>query len=307
MGKSIELSVEIHPIWSEFVSEILMEKIGCKGVVTEEEEIRDDEVIKTSKGLIKGYIPYYEGFELEKVRKILQEEKENLILLGISSDTGSWNLTIKEILDEEWSENWKKYWLPNKIGQKIIVCPSWENYEIQNDEILINLDPGSAFGTGAHPTTKLCIEALEKIILNLNNKTDVCIADIGTGSGILALAGIKLGASSAIGVDNDPSVITTCFENAEKNEISDKCRFFAGTASNIQGKFNIVVSNIIAQVLIEIMKDLSELLKPEGKMILSGIINKKLPDIKESLKENKLKIEDIFESTPWIAVVVSKN
>ncbi len=138
-----------------------------------------------------------------------------------------------------------------KFLKILFICPSWEEYQVENNEIVINLDPGSAFGTGAHPTTRLCVQALDKILYG-KSPSSVKIADIGTGSGILAIVGIKLGAESAVGVDNDASVISVAKENAEKNAVLDKCNFYTGVAADVEGQYEIVTANILAHIIIEL-------------------------------------------------------
>ena len=370
MSKSIELSVKINPVWVEYVSDVLIEKIGCSGVVTDEKIYKDEVVIKESDGLVKGYLPFidysvtlnliqglfnnglslesqagqmlnqvqhdnsrnnkdYKLLFIEKVQDILLQERQKLISSGIEEENlGEWTLSSKEISDEEWAHSWKKYWHPQKISEKIVICPSWEDYNTVDDEIIINLDPGSAFGTGTHPTTRLCVQALERILshskLNRHaelvsasnsNKTlkqvqgddfKIKIADIGTGSGILAVAGIKLGADFAVGVDNDASVISVAKENAEKNNVADKCKFYTGVATDVKGEYEIVVANILAHVLIEAMHELTPLIKKDGKLILSGIILEKSQDVQNSCIQNGLKIVEVLQEDSWVAIIAEK-
>ncbi|HSA07614.1 MAG TPA: 50S ribosomal protein L11 methyltransferase [Candidatus Gastranaerophilales bacterium] len=305
MNKHIEILVNINPVWAEYVSELLINKIGCLGIVTEEKEFKDEKIIKADLETVKGYLPFTEDFDLEKIRIILQKDRQDLIFSGIKEETlGNWSVISREIKEEEWADNWKKFWHPQKIGSKIVICPTWEDYKQKDDEIIIKLDPGSAFGTGTHPTTRLCLTALEKISDELNGEFSV--ADVGMGSGILAITGIKLGAYNATGVDNDASVISVAIDNAKKNNVEDKCRFFTGSAKDIQGEYDIVVANILTEVLVTIMSDLEKLLKPEGILILSGIIKRKLPEIETALEKNLLKIKEVPEEENWVAPIVTR-
>lgn len=301
MTKHIELNVEVNPEWSEYAADVLIEQINCSGVVTEELEYKDEKVIKANNGIVKGYLWFNPDNppKIEEIQNILLENKNNLIKTGVKSEnTGSWNLFIKEIEDEEWAHNWKKFWHPQKIGSKIVICPSWENYEIKDNEIKIELDPGTAFGTGTHPTTRLCIKALEQYI----NKDDD-IADIGTGSGILSIVGIKFGAKNAVGVDNDLSVIEVANENAEKNNIAEKCCFYEGTAKDVKGRFSVVTANILAEVIISIMDDLLMLLNENGKLILSGIIMEKVDLVKQSIVNSGGKVIEVIYEDSWAAII----
>ena len=292
----------------EYVSDVLIEKIGCSGVVTDEKYYEDEVLTKESNGIVKGYLPFVEKMpaNFEQIQNILFQEKEKLISSGIKEeDLGKWTLSSIEIPDEEWAHSWKKYWHPQKISEKIVICPSWEEYKVNDDEIIINLDPGSAFGTGTHPTTRLCVLAIEKVIPEYK-ESPIKLADIGTGSGILSVAGIKLGADSAVGVDNDASVISVAIENAEKNQVADKCNFYTGIASDVEGEYEIVVANILAHVLIEAMADLVPLIKQSGKLILSGIISAKSQDVQDSCIQNGLKIIEILQEENWVAIIAEK-
>jgi len=306
LSKSIELSVKADPVWAEFISDLLLQKIGCTGVVTDEIIYKDEVVIKDSKGVVKGYLPLIPETppNIENINNILTNEKNKLISEDINENNlGEWSLSFKEIDDEEWANSWKQYWHPQKISEKIVICPSWENYKAQENEIIISLDPGSAFGTGTHPTTRLCIQALEKLI----QANDIKIADVGTGSGILSVVAVKLGAESAIGVDNDASVISVANENAEKNNIAPKCTFKAGVATDIEGQYDIVVANILAEVIIDIMPELVKLLKTSGKLVLSGIISSKSLAVQNSAISNQLKIASTLDEENWTAIIAEHN
>jgi len=347
MSKSIELTVKVNPVWIEYVSDVLIEKIGCSGVVTDEKIYKDEVVIKDNGGIVKGYKAFVEStsVNIEEIQNILFQERQKLISSGIEEENlGAWTLSSLEISDDEWAHSWKQYWHPQKISEKIVICPSWEEYNAGDDEIIINLDPGSAFGTGTHPTTRLCVQALEKIIGLLRhcesadkadeaihqsttnewiasltslrssgqalqaprNDNYIKIADIGTGSGILAVAGIKLGADFAVGVDNDASVISVAAENAEKNNAADKCKFYTGVAADVKGEYEIVTANILAHVLIEAMPELTPLVKQGGKLILSGIILEKSQDVQDSCIQNGLKIVEVLQEDSWVAIIAGK-
>lgn len=179
------------------------------------------------------------------------------------------------------------------------MIPSWIEHEGAPDEITISLDPGSAFGTGTHPTTQLCMRAIEKH-LKINDK----MADIGTGSGILAICALKAGAKSAYGCDNDELVINTAKENSKKNNVSDNCIFEHKTADEISDKFDFITANILHNILAEIMKDLKKLMNNDAKLVLSGIMNDKKQVVLDSIKTNNMKIIEEIEQEDWIAYVV---
>ncbi|OGI23591.1 MAG: ribosomal protein L11 methyltransferase [Candidatus Melainabacteria bacterium RIFOXYA12_FULL_32_12] len=304
MTKYIELSVEINPIWAEYVSDVLINQVGCSGVVTEELEYKDEKVISAKTGVVIGYLwlNVNQAPNIEEIQDILDKNKQKLINSNIKDkELGSWKVHIDEVEDEEWAHSWKRFWHPQKIGSKIIICPSWETCDIAETEIKIELDPGTAFGTGTHPTTRLCIMALEKYA-----KEEDEIADIGMGSGILSIVGAKLGAKNVVGVDNDPSVVEIAIENAVKNSVDDKCSFYEGSAEDVQGKFQIVVANILAEVIVSIMDNLISLVNKEGRLILSGIIVEKADMVKQAVLLKGFKITEILEEDNWVAIIAER-
>jgi len=269
MAEYLEIEVQSSQLWSEHVSYLLMEKIGCSGTLIEEN------------GTVKGYLFCTRPPDLG----ILKE----------------WKVYTRKVRDEEWANSWKKHWKPLKIGRKIVICPSWEKYTPAEDETVITLDPGSAFGTGTHPTTRLCIKAIEEAVPKYSG--EISVADVGTGSGILAICAVKLGAKTATGVDVDAASIPVAQENAIKNGIEKNCTFYIGTAPDVKGNYDIVVSNILAEIVIETLPILKSITKPQGTLILSGIIDSKVSDVETALKKADIKTAQIIIEDGWAAVV----
>ena len=184
--------------------------------------------------------------------------------------------------DTDWNENWKKYFHTIEIGKKLAVVPSWENYENKDRRTVLNIDPGAAFGTGTHATTSLCLEMLQDYI-----NPDTEMLDIGTGSGILALASVLLGGKSAFGVDIDAQSVKTATENAQINSISHKTEFAVGDlAEKVTGKYQVVCANIVADVIIRLLPDAKSFLKDDGVLIISGIIDIRKDDVINAVKQN---------------------
>lgn len=184
--------------------------------------------------------------------------------------------------DKDWNENWKKYFKPIEIGEKLAVVPSWENYENTDNRTILSIDPGAAFGTGTHATTSLCLALLEKYISNGCN-----MLDIGTGSGILAIASLLLGGENSVGVDIDAQSVKTAKENAEINNVSEKTEFIVGNlADKVSGKYDVICANIVADVIIELLPDAANFLKEKGVIIISGIIDIRKDDVLKAVKEN---------------------
>lgn len=301
----LELSVKINPLSVELASEALISDAGCSGVVQQETYFDDEVITSDIKDIVKGYILLDTDKVIDKddIQSKLWQKRAELIECGISEKSlGSWNVTFKNIQEEDWAHSWKKYWHPMKISNNIVICPSWETYEIKNNEMKIELDPGCAFGTGSHPTTRLCTVAIEKYI-----KSGDKVADIGMGSGILSIAALKLGAQSIIGVDNDDTVIEVAKDNARNNNVLEGCNFYEGSACDVNGKYNIVVANILAHILIDIMQDLVKLLDNGSKLILSGIIKEKTQDVIEAAKQFGLTDIEVMNEDNWVAIILENK
>lgn len=201
--------------------------------------------------------------------------------------------------DEEWQEEWKKYFHTVNITPNIVIKPSWDDYEVRGNETMIEIDPGLAFGTGTHETTSLCVEFLEKYAKGKNN-----LLDIGCGSGILMLIAKKLGINKVTGIDIDEKVEKVVYENFRKNNIENNYKVVIGNlVDDVSKKYDLVVSNILVDVLIELLKNIEKTLENEATVIFSGILKGK-EDIflKETLKYN-LKNIDRNEKNNWVSLV----
>lgn len=200
---------------------------------------------------------------------------------------------------EAYINNWKKYFYPIEVGERLLICPSWRRAEVEsNGRTVLQIDPGLAFGTGTHETTNLCLNLLEKYI-----ESGSKVLDIGCGSGILSVASILLGAKSATGVDVDELAVKTAVENAEINNVSDKFTAICGNLTDkIHGKFNIIVANIVADVIIELNKSVKEYMHKHSVYLMSGIIAPKEAEVLNSL-ESDFNVIDIKRKNGWIAIV----
>ena len=221
-------------------------------------------------------------------------------------DFGSLEVTLRNVKEEDWANNWKKYFKPIAVGEKIVICPSWEKYEKKGDEKILRIDPGHVFGTGTHETTRLCIGFIEKYM----NEGDT-IADIGCGSGILSIASLLLGAKHADAVDIDPNAVDIAYTNAAMNGIGkDVYTVLSGDILNdkelertfTDKKYDVVEANIVADVIIALSPRVPSLLKDGGVFIASGIIKQRQEDVLKALFENGFDIIDIGEEKDWTAV-----
>lgn len=209
---------------------------------------------------------------------------------------------IEEKDDEDWANNWKKYYKPLEIGEKIVIVPEWEAYENEN-RIVIKINPGMAFGTGTHESTYMCLELLERYV-----KRDDEIFDIGCGSGILAIAALKLGAKRALAVDIDDKCIDASHENASLNNIEDKMDIKKGNLLDVvKGRADLIVSNIIAEIIVDEIKNLKNHMDKGGIFITSGIIKERRQMVIDALEENGFEIIDELEKNNWVAIVGRLN
>ena len=308
MNNYYELRISINPEIEDIVSDICFSNFDCEGVVLAEETYKDLVMTATTKGTLRVFLTDLNCNPVE----LLKTERELLKERGFSDEElGSWEITVDEKENQDWSKKWKEKWTVTHVTDKIAVVPSWLTYEPKEGEITITLDPGCAFGTGTHQTTQLCLKAIEKYL-----KKGDKVADIGTGSGILSICAIKFGASSAYGCDIDDTVIDVCRENAKINGIDvdypqGECnpapvKFELNTADKITEKFDFVCANILHNVLAEIMGDLKNIMKDDAKMSLSGILDEKKSIVLEAIEREGLKIIDTISQDQWISFVVTK-
>ena len=290
-----ELKISINPEMEDIISDIFFSNFDCEGVVLAEEAYKDLEMTSTTRGTLKVFLTSFP----QNLKEILHIERELLKERGFSDEElGSWEIELEEKENQDWSKKWKEKWDVTHVTDKISIVPSWLSYTPKENEITITLDPGCAFGTGTHQTTQLCMKALEKYM-----PKGASVADIGTGSGILAICAIKLGANSAYGCDNDPTVIDVCIENAQKNEITETT-FELNTADKITKKYDFVCANILHNILAEIMGDLKNVMKPGAQMVLSGILDEKKAVVFEAVQRFNLRVVEILHQDQWIAIVV---
>ena len=258
-------------------------------------DLIEEELLKAdrTKGIIHVYINPHEN-PLEAVSYIKERLDDEHI---------SYDIKIADCATEDWVNNWKQYFHPMPIGNKLLIRPTWEDEYDAGDRKVLHIEPGLAFGTGSHPTTKLCLETLEKYIDESST-----VLDIGCGSGILSIASLLLGAQSAFGVDIDSLAVKTALANAAENGFDNsKFNVVQGNLSDkVTGKFNVVVANIVADIIMEFNKDVSEFLTDDGVYITGGIIENREDEVLYSFAQNGFEVKERFEEKGWLVFVVQK-
>ncbi len=246
-----------------------------------------------TKGIIHVYVNPHEN-PLEAVSFI----KERL-----SSENITYDIKIADCAAEDWVNNWKQYFHPMPVGKKLLIRPTWEDKYDAGERKVLHIEPGLAFGTGSHPTTKLCLETLEKFV-----KPDSTVLDIGCGSGILSIACLLLGAKNAFGVDIDSLAVKTAMANAKENGF-DESQFTAvegNLSDKVSGKYSIIAANIVADIIMEFNKEVGKFLEDDGIYITGGIIETREDEVLYSFAQNGFEVINRFEEKGWLVFVLKK-
>jgi ribosomal protein L11 methyltransferase len=306
--KYIELQVITTTEASDAVSEILYSE-GASGVLIEDpndfnalnkngkswDYVEEDLIKLMGKDVkVKGYF-FSEEFS-EAGLKSISERVENLSIFGL--DKGKGLVTVREVSDEDWANAWKKYYKPLKVGERVVIKPTWEEYKAKAGEVVIELDPGMAFGTGTHETTAMCVRLLEKYV-----KESSAVFDVGCGSGILGITAAKLGAKKVVCVDIDEISCKVSRENAEMNNVDDRVVVRCGNLLNeVSGKADVIIANIIADIIISFSEDAMSFLTKGGIFISSGIIRDRSDEVLRKLRAEGFNILEVLSVGEWCAI-----
>ncbi|MGE4271952.1 MAG: 50S ribosomal protein L11 methyltransferase [Desulfitobacterium sp.] len=297
-----EIAVTVSSAGEEAVADLFYQ-LGCPGVSVEDPELLRSyvesgtwdyhdfgEVTLTGTSVVKGYI-----CEDEELQAKLQQLDEGL--KELLRNFPDWVLQVKglTVQEEDWATSWKAYFKPTRIGQRFLIKPTWEEVIPTPTDIILELDPGMAFGTGTHATTSLCLKALEDIV-----DPRMRVFDLGTGSGILAIAAAKLGAQVEA-IDLDSVAVKVAQENVELNQVTNQVRVQKGDLGSVlTGKADLVVANIIADVILILLPDLKRILKDDGEFMASGIIEHRSLDVEEGMRAHGLEIVEKREDSGWV-------
>lgn len=299
----ITKSEALEPISGIFYS------LDCKGVAIEDPndilgreqgpltwDFADINVLehKGKVAVVKAY--FAEEDNIEEVLSYVNDRINELKEMGL--DLGEAKVEHEKMHEEDWANTWKQYYKPSKVGDKIVVKPIWEEYEAKDGELVVNLDPGMAFGTGTHETTRMCIQALERYV-----EEDSTVFDVGCGSGILAIAAAKLGSKLAVGVDLDPVAVESSIENVEYNNLDNIEILHGNLVEVIDGKADIVVANILAEIICILTDDVKRVLKEGGVFITSGIIHDRVDMVCEKLEATGFEVIEKNRDGEWNCIV----
>ncbi len=312
MEKWLEVSVKVNHEAEEVTAEILREAGARNGVAIEDpvlyETLRNslpfelcDPLPENTDFSVVTITAYYpEDTELtERLQKIEAE------LAAVEKRIGKFRFgpaLFRHVTEEDWSDEWKQYFHVTRVGKHIVIKPSWEDYEPEPEDVVLELDPGMAFGTGTHPTTVLVLEALEKMI-----RPDTTVFDVGTGSGILAMTAAKLGAKNVKAVDIDGVAVRTAKENIEKAGMQDRIEVRQGDLLHgTEGKADVIVANILADIIIMLLPDIPGKLKEGGLFFASGIIENYQQDVTEAAEKAGLRVKETTRIKDWVGLLMEK-
>ena len=237
-------------------------------------------------------------YSLRKYLKSLEE---------IFPDLSAPSLATEVITDPDWGEQWKKYFKPIRVCKNIVVKPTWERYAPDSRDIVVEIDPGMAFGTGQHASTRMCMEAIEDVILQDRSIEEWKVLDVGCGTGILGITAAKMGARDVICVDNDPKATQIAAENSSINAVNDRLRILSEDAAQIKEPRNLIIANLTAKLLLKLHGNLTKLLLPGGYMIISGLIEPDVPAIEEHFMVAPLVKHQVITEKEWVCYVLKKN
>lgn len=288
----VELAISVTKKNADAVANFLIEQ-GSNGIVEENSKSCKNSVV------LKAYLKKDDQLEAS-VKKIANYLRSLHALDGNEPVTPE--LNINQIANEDWNKKWKSFFEPVKVTDTIVIKPSWRKYWKKQGEIVIELDPGMAFGTGTHPSTRMCLRAIEELAGTFHDKGSSSLLDVGTGSGILAIAASLLGIRKVVGIDFDHQAIACAEKNAIKNGVADYISFSTSPLKKINGMFSMVVANILPHVIIDMKEELEVRLSTDGFLILSGILSEKAGEVTTEFSKH-LKFSKEIREEEWACLV----
>lgn len=302
-----EISLQTSHAEMELIAQALLD-VGAGGVVYEDPE-EERQYLAQAEGreaapsqaeepvVVKAYLP-----EDEDLTARLAELRDGIVRLARADgfDAAACAPLVRHVSDADWENNWKAYFHTQRVGERIVIQPTWETYEAQPEDIVLRLDPESAFGTGTHPTTAMCLRALETLV-----RPGMRVFDVGTGSGVLAIAAAKLGAREVVAMDYARPAAAVAAKNVRENGVEDVVQ--TGVSDLLQGfsgQADLIAANIIADIILRLFDELADHLAPGGRLLASGIIDERLAEVEAAAAAHGLAIEQVMEDAGWAALVI---
>ncbi|GFO67198.1 ribosomal protein L11 methyltransferase [Geomonas limicola] len=267
-----EVPAEMVDILAEFLVELTGNGVGIENLHLDTFSLDslEDTPVKT----VKGYLPLDDSLEelRSRVERFLAERGPDFPGFVYTPPV------VSVVRHEDWANNWKVHFKPVRLGERLVIKPTWEEYEPAAGDLVIQIDPGMAFGTGAHPTTRMCLESLERICFNVSGGTlSGAVLDVGTGSGVLSIAAALMGSPRIVAIDIDPEAVEVTRENLELNGVAERVEASTTDLAALTGEFQVVLANILAEELVRLSSQLTARVAPGGWLILSGILTEKVP------------------------------
>ena len=304
-GSWLELAVEADAEAVEAVSEIIG-RVATGGTTVEPafdlvEDGLGARVDPTRPAIVRGYLQA--GVSADQAAAHVAEALGHLQAFGLRPIG---ELRTRVVHDADWAETWKAYFPVMRVGRRLVIRPTWREHPAAAGDVVLALDPGMAFGTGLHPTTRLCLAALEPLAQD-GRLDGTRVLDVGCGSGILAIAALKLGAAEALGVDTDPIAIEATTENGARNDLSERLTARQGSLPSGEGPFDIVLANLIAGVLVPLAPLLRDELRPGGALLASGIFVDRETEVADAFEAAGLVVEDRTSEGDWVAARLRRS
>jgi ribosomal protein L11 methyltransferase len=301
-----QVSCEVPDAMVDAIAEFLIE-LSSNGVGIDNRTLDTftlESLEETPTKMVTAYFQNDEFLEgrIRRIETFLAENGPNFQGFVYRAPTTS---TIKE---EDWSTSWKEHFKPLRVGKHLVIKPTWEEFPAKPDDIMLDIDPGMAFGTGTHPTTMLCLTVLEKILADCRTEVkSMTVLDVGTGSGILSIAAAKFGIGHITAIDIDPEAVRVAHENCVLNEVEARVSVSDTPLGMIGGNFDIVLANILAEDLVRMAPELIARLKPNGFLILSGILIEKEPLVIEGYAAPTITLTEAAREGEWSCLVLRRN
>jgi ribosomal protein L11 methyltransferase len=290
---------EVADALSNFMTEIGAEGVYQQTLFSSDASADVETEGRGEQGALTAYLPWDKK---ENRLSSLKTYIEGLSL--IFPELAKPTFTTEEIKTSDWGEEWKKYFHPLRVGKNIVIKPTWEAYLPAADDIVIEIDPGMAFGTGQHASTMMCLEAMEDIFAQKGARPEVL--DVGTGTGILGIAAAKLGARRVVCIDIDEKAVEIACENAVLNKVEKKLVIRNGDVSSLHKSFNLILANLTAKLLIAISGDLENMLEPGGYLVISGIIDQNRKEIEDCFFRSSLIFMRAIKNQEWLCYIFSR-